>query len=52
MKPTDRKNTGDERRQYQKPELRDYGRLSELTRATNPTGAMGDGGMAGVVKSD
>jgi hypothetical protein len=52
MTPTDRENPGTERRQYQKPELRDYGRLAELTRATNPAGVMGDGGMAGVVKSN
>ncbi len=50
MKPTDRRGT--QRRQYEKPELKDYGRLSELTRATNPAGTMGDGGMAGAVKSD
>lgn len=52
MKPTDRKDTDAERRQYQKPRLKDYGRLAELTRATNPLGSMGDGGMAGIVKSD
>ena len=52
MKPTDRQDTSTERRQYQKPELKDYGRLAELTRATNVAGTMGDGGMAGLVKSD
>ena len=52
MKPADRNEADTERRQYQKPELKDYGRLAELTRATTPTGSMGDGGMAGHVKSD
>jgi hypothetical protein len=52
MKPTEDQSDQPERRPYEKPELKEYGRLSELTRATNPLGSMGDGGMAGVVKSD
>ena len=52
MKPTERQSDRAERRQYRKPELQEYGRLAELTRATSPTGAMGDGGMSGLVKSD
>jgi len=51
MKPTEDQKDPAERRPYEKPELREYGRLADLTRATNPVGSMGDGGMAGLTKS-
>lgn len=52
MKPTEDPKDDAERRPYEKPELREYGRLAELTRATNPLGLMGDGGMSGNTKSN
>jgi hypothetical protein len=52
MEPTKSQGDETERRQYQKPELQEYGRLADLTRATNSLGLMGDGGMSGLVKSD
>jgi len=52
MKPTEDQSDTAGRRPYEKPELKEYGRLADLTRATNPTGSMGDGGMAGAVKSN
>lgn len=51
MKPTEDKSEVAERRPYEKPELKEYGRLADLTRATNPVGTMGDGGM-GLTKSN
>jgi hypothetical protein len=52
MEPTESQSDKTERREYQKPELQEYGRLADLTRATNAIGIMGDGGMSGLVKSD
>lgn len=52
MEPTEGQADKTERRQYEKPELKEYGRLAELTRATSALGIMGDGGMSGLVKSD
>jgi hypothetical protein len=51
MEPTERQGDETGRRPYQKPEVREYGRLADLTRATSPDGIMGDGGMSGLVKS-
>lgn len=52
MEPAKGQNDEPERRPYEKPELQEYGRLAELTRATSASGTMGDGGMAGLVKSN
>lgn len=52
MESTEGEGNRTERHPYEKPELREYGRLADLTRATNPVGAMGDGGMAGLTKSN
>ena len=36
---------------YSTPSLQAYGNIRALTKATNPSGAMGDGAMAGSSKT-
>jgi hypothetical protein len=50
MTPTDRPKTTTERRPYEKPELKEFGRLAELTRNTTGQG-MGDGTPQGLLKT-
>jgi hypothetical protein len=40
-----------QKKQFHDPELTVYGDIRSITQATLPVGPMGDGGMAGTVKT-